>query len=377
MRFVNIIAALIRRAGFLPVLLLVAGAALAQPANDNFANRKVLSGNEVVEMTTNVGATREANEPFHGGNLGGASIWWEWTATSDGLLNITTLGSQIDTILAVYTGTAVNALTLVEQNDDEDSSMGIFTSQVRFLVNSGQTFVFVVEGYRAAAQPERGPITMTLTFDPNGNNDQLANRSVLMGDSARADSSNEGATKEPGEFNITFNPGGASLWWEWTPSQSGSATFSTVGSRFDTLLAVYTTIQAGPPTKMSDLFQLEGDNDDAGQGFSIINRAVTGGTTYYIQVDGVNSGTGAAIGDLTLCVSLNQPSELSSVVPLGNGQMRMNVDVKMNCRVRVEASTNLKNWTRIGTFDNRSGVVQFTDMQAAMFPLRFYRAVAP
>ena len=43
-----------------------------------------------------------------------------------------TIGSSFDTLLAVYTGTAVNALTTVASNDDIDTSGHNYQSRVTF-----------------------------------------------------------------------------------------------------------------------------------------------------------------------------------------------------------------------------------------------------
>ena len=50
------------------------------PANDNFANAQVISGASGTVTATNVGAGKEAGEPDHADNPGGASIWYAWTA---------------------------------------------------------------------------------------------------------------------------------------------------------------------------------------------------------------------------------------------------------------------------------------------------------
>ena len=36
----------------------------------------------------NVGATTEAGEPAHAGNVGGHSVWWAWTAPQTGSVSI-------------------------------------------------------------------------------------------------------------------------------------------------------------------------------------------------------------------------------------------------------------------------------------------------
>src|SRR5205807_2045387 len=64
------------------------------PPNDNFVNRISISAAAKTVTGLNVGATREAGEPNHAGNAGGASVWWTWTAPSNGTYTVTTRGSS-------------------------------------------------------------------------------------------------------------------------------------------------------------------------------------------------------------------------------------------------------------------------------------------
>jgi len=123
----------------------------AQPANDLFANRIVITGTNVVTTGSSVGATRETSEPYHAGNTGGASVWWSWTAPFSGFVAISTAGSSFDTVLGVYRGTSVSALTWVAYNDDENYSGGIYTSKVFVDVVGGQTYQIAVDGYGGAS----------------------------------------------------------------------------------------------------------------------------------------------------------------------------------------------------------------------------------
>src|SRR4051794_33921743 len=88
------------------------------PAADFFADAPDLTGAFATDTTTNYDATAEAGEPT--GATSGAinSVWWKWTATRTGLVEVNTFGSELDTILGVYTGDAVDDLTLVAANDD-------------------------------------------------------------------------------------------------------------------------------------------------------------------------------------------------------------------------------------------------------------------
>src|SRR6185436_2299691 len=72
------------------------------PANDNFANAQVLTGQSGRVMGTNINATRELSEPVHPFNPGGKSIWYRWTATSAESIRFDTVGTGFDTLLAVY-----------------------------------------------------------------------------------------------------------------------------------------------------------------------------------------------------------------------------------------------------------------------------------
>jgi hypothetical protein len=127
------------------------------PANDNFASAQPLSGTSGRFTGTNVGATKETNEPSHSpdGNAGGKSVWYSWQAPANGTATFTTgtsaLGgaSDFDTLLAVYTGPGVGALTNVVKNDDQSSTDQ--TSIATFNVISGTIYRIAVDGFNADA----------------------------------------------------------------------------------------------------------------------------------------------------------------------------------------------------------------------------------
>ena len=148
----------LQRATLMLCLLLLAAAVRAQPVNDAFVNAIVLSGAEVQSSGSNVGATREPGEPTHGGVAGSASVWWRWTAPASVRVKIDTVGSSFDTVLAVYTGTAVNQLTAIASNDD---TSGI-ASEVRFNAVAGTTYQIAVDGFLAGQTTATGSITLNL-----------------------------------------------------------------------------------------------------------------------------------------------------------------------------------------------------------------------
>ena len=124
-------------------LWLATAAAAPPPANDNFVAAATLTGPSVSATGTNVNATKETGEPNHGGNTGGKSVWWKWTAPSSGDVVIDTNGSNFDTLLGVYTGSAVNALTLIAGDNNGGPNL---TSRVTFAATAGVIYRIAVDG---------------------------------------------------------------------------------------------------------------------------------------------------------------------------------------------------------------------------------------
>ena len=107
--------------------------------NDMFSNAQTISGPSGRVTGSNVNATVESGEP--GG--GGRSVWWQWRAPSTGTVTIDTVGSSFDTILGVYTGTRVGALSTLAQNDD---GVGL-QSRVVLDVTAGTVYRLQVAGF--------------------------------------------------------------------------------------------------------------------------------------------------------------------------------------------------------------------------------------
>ncbi len=119
------------------------------PANDAFAAAAAISGSSGRTTGTTVNATREPGEPAHAGNGGGHSVWYRWTAPCNCWFTFETTGSSFNTLLAVYRGSTVSALTWVASNDDAAS--GTTTSRLRFKGFTGTTYQIAVDGKNAAS----------------------------------------------------------------------------------------------------------------------------------------------------------------------------------------------------------------------------------
>lgn len=280
-----------RRAGR-PKLLYVCGlalvaaciwatTALAAPANDMFGSPQVISNAQGSTTGTNIGATKEPGEPNHAGNPGGASVWYIWEAPFAGTVTISTFGSNFDTLLGVYTGGNLGTVTEVASNDDAAPPAG--WSSVTFITQTGRNYRIAVDGYNGGGGPSEGNITLNWNLNPSSpipGNDDFSNAFTINGNCTTVTGTNLAATKEPGEPNHAGNVGGASVWWKWIAPTSGSATVTTDGSDFDTLLGVYTGSSVNNLTPVAS-------NDDDGTGSqSTATFNAVAGTTYYIAVDG-------------------------------------------------------------------------------------------
>jgi hypothetical protein len=129
------------------------------PRNDNFDNRITLTGRSITTTGHNNLATLEPGEQQHTDHPGGASVWWSWTAPVSGRVTMSTLGSSFDTILAVYTGSALDSLTRIARNDDDGTS-DTRTSRVTFQTVKGTTYAIAVDGYAGTT----GRIHLSITI---------------------------------------------------------------------------------------------------------------------------------------------------------------------------------------------------------------------
>ena len=120
--------------------------AAARPANDLFINRFSITGTSGSTSGTSLLASKETGEPNHAGNSGGSSIWWKWTAPSNGQVSLDTKGSGFNTLLAVYTGTIVSTLVPIAANTTTGG-----TSSLLFEARSGTEYEIAVDGANGVA----------------------------------------------------------------------------------------------------------------------------------------------------------------------------------------------------------------------------------
>jgi len=248
--------------------------------NDAFSSAQVLSGASGTTIGDNIGATKQPAEPDHADNPGGSSVWFRWTAPTNGQFFFNTKGSAIDTLLAVYTGNTVNNLTPVTSNDDANFDL---TSAVSILATSGTTYRVAVDGFEG----ETGVVAVAWGPEVPPANNNFTNAQVINGTAGSVLGTNVGASKETGEPDHAGDIGGRSVWFRWTATSTNRLSLTTAGSDFDTTLAVYTGTTVNALVEVASNDEFEADSTSA------VTFVPSAGTTYRIAVDGYSGAMGA------------------------------------------------------------------------------------
>jgi len=273
---------------FVLALMVLAASAQAAPDNDDFLNAKPLSGPPLsVEFDDNKGATKQGGEPDHAGNAGGHSVWYSWTPSIGAhvVVGTCTLGGNLNTLLAVYTGSAVNSLTPVVSNDERaEDRCNPTDSEVAFDASAGTTYRIAVDGKGGSEGEFELVLRGTPPNDEFGNAEAIEPGAFLSGNTTFAG-------KQAGEPNHAGDAGGHSVWYSWTPSNSGPAVVSTctLGGSLNPVLAVYTG------SAVNGLTPVASADDGAGicsVGDGKASFEASAGTTYRIAIDGKGGSEG-------------------------------------------------------------------------------------
>lgn len=248
------------------------------PANDAFAAATNQTGSAWTATGTNLDASTETNDPFISVNGGtaGKTVWWRWTAPASGLFRLSTAGSSVDTILGVYTGSALGSLTTVATNSN--AGMGD-TGAVTFAAVSGTTYRIMVD----CQNRQEGALKLSLSPVTSAPNDAFAGRLLLSGISVETGGSVLGATLESGEPTLSGATVGHSVWYEWVAPSSGTAIFKVVAARFNPAVGIYSGTSIG---SLSPLVTSSGGSAATTEQTFLTAYPVSSGSSYKILVDG-------------------------------------------------------------------------------------------
>ena len=272
------------------------------PDNDNFSAAEVLLSESSQVLTSNAGATMEPGEPLHGGTMSGQSLWWTMEPQSDLTLSIDTIGSDFDTLLAVYTGELVDELTLVARNDQSavaqaavetarkmtsdseqastdnqttdsqviiDGPLDPGSSELVVTLQAGQQYYIAVAGWFTHSGDLQLNIEPVEVSRPD--NDQIDFARPWFGETDSVDSLY--ASTDLNEPSPT--PGEGSVWWLWVADQSQVMSLTSKQSAVDSQTGVYRK-------DSQQQWQLVTFNNDASESDAVF--AAEAGVEYLIGV---------------------------------------------------------------------------------------------
>ena len=108
--------------GLMVLVILMGNSGRAQ---GSFATAQVLSGDSGIVTVDNTTFTPDTNAPTIANLIPQHTIWFQWSTTNSGEMELDTIGSlddifgaQLDTVLGVFTGANLNSLNLVSANDN-------------------------------------------------------------------------------------------------------------------------------------------------------------------------------------------------------------------------------------------------------------------
>lgn len=158
-----------------PGTALRAGATASPAQNDNFMGRISLVGDYLEATANNTAATPEAGEPDHAGLSASASLWWTWTAPTNGWVTLNSTQSAFTPCFAVYRGVDLTNLSLVAFSPVKCAELGwgvlpSLSQTEIFRVTAGEIYQIAFDSPRSVygdydpTNAPRGQIRFSLVF---------------------------------------------------------------------------------------------------------------------------------------------------------------------------------------------------------------------
>jgi len=335
--------------------LVIDGPCSGAPTNDNFDSPILMTRRVESAFSSTACATREPGERNHTGRNVTNTVWFRWIAPVNGNVVMTTEGSAFDTLLAVYRGTNHADLTSVATgNNDGDR----WTSRLSFTATSNTVYQIVIAGLANA------PGAVALHVNP-GRNDAFSERTPLEGSTGSIAGLNTSASRESGEPSHANLPGTNSVWFSWQSPTNGPVQFDTVGSNFDTVLAIYTG------TRLNELTPVAADDNSGPARTSRTVLHAVAGTTYNLAIDAVRNRPGF----FRLNWGAPDPSRFLAIVASPAAEIQMNLQGGPGLIYDLQTSADLVSWTNWIRVTNLNGTMWIPDPLIDPADRRYYRAV--
>ncbi|MDX6680933.1 MAG: hypothetical protein QOG94_972 [Solirubrobacteraceae bacterium] len=254
----------------------------AAPDNDDLAGAQVVHVGDRVTGTT-ADATLQTGEPAPSSALLTRSVWYRLTPTVTESVRVDSCSSARFAELAIYTGTAVGALTEVPHTGSGCSGGHRFY----FTATAATTYYVRLVSYAEAS----GDVVLNVERPHAPANDDFEHAQPV-GRPAHVTATTVDATLQPGEPRPGIAPSDHSVWYRLAASTADVVSVSTCNAGSSATVAVYTGTAVGQLTEVG--------REGGACGYrSIMIFPTIAGTTYYIAVTGYD--------DFVLDVSAQDP----------------------------------------------------------------------
>ena len=311
----------------------------------------VSSQNVTVLFESNGGSACDSRQYSIGGTYGSLPAptkigwsfggWYSDSALTSRITSSSTVSSSATTLYAKWTDATVSSISIVGNSVVDSGGNTTYTCKANksdgtsetvaptWSVTSGSAYasinssgkltasdvsytkiVMIQAAYDGKTEIKEVAILGSVSTSTGPENDDFSSAKTIAIPSGTTTGDNTGATMETSEPKPTAQASSTgSIWYKWTAPSSGTATFDTIGTGFDTVLGVYTG------TSVSSLIEIKSDDDGGGNHTSKLSFEAVSGTTYRIAVYGYNGKTGS----ITLNWSLSAAQTIVKVSFASNG----------------------------------------------------------
>jgi hypothetical protein len=269
------------------------------------------------QILNNIEATGQPKEVPPCGVIGGSSKWFGLRPQADGIMQIDTVGSSFDTVLAVYTGTN-SILSLRTVDCDNNGVPGEVWSRVTFSAMRGTNYAIAVDG----VEGEQGTIQLNwrLGSQPSFTPPTQTAQSARLGDTLLLEANSSSATSD-----LSYQ------WYLNTQTVNGAATRQL-------LLTNLQPSQAGT--------------------YRVVARNFAGSVTGIVAT-----------------VSVATPVQVTAGIVVSNSTSMFRLSGGAGRAYVIEASSNLIQWLPVYTNIETFAPLQFFDAASSGTPRRFYRVM--
>lgn len=204
------------------------------------------------------------------------SEWFKYVATADGLLEVSSCGNVVDTVLYIHT-TGCGSEDCDSGGDNDYCLSGDYQELVAIYVKTGNTYLI-----EWTDQQESSGFNWTLAFTPGTGGGDTCGTALDVTPGVHIASgprTGGGASSCSGDTN--------SEWFSYTPSKNGMINISSCGAGVDNVLYIHSGGPCGTENCAvggdNDLCDDGGDHDYNIYTEQISRFSVTAGQTYYIE----------------------------------------------------------------------------------------------